>query len=274
MSAIISSGRARYGSTIVPHWRWEDTAMDTHTLRVAGWLASHADGWPEAHVTRNMIAKRTGVSAGKVSDSIATLQRLGIVSVKTIELAQHAGGKRWQVTFHFNVWERPDPRSPGDQAPGHVMTTPGHVVTATTAPEKVKQSEVSSSELTLSLEIAPAVDRFPEFWTAYGNLAGTGKKLAQVCWRSAIDRGDDPTAILAGLDAWVRYWRTPGANKAMYAQGFLSQQKWATPPPPIHSDDAGQRRPMPGRAGIEAALERGRLADAQKEIEASSTDQQ
>jgi hypothetical protein len=179
-----------------------------------------------------MIAKRTGVSAGKVSDAMAKLRALKIASAKTIEVAQSQGGKRWVVTFHFDVWER-QPQSSGDQVPGHQVTNPGHVVTATTALQKEEQLELSSS--------TPAVaclhpDRFDDFLRSYGNLAGTGPKKAKECWNTAMKRGDDPNAIIAGLEAWVIYWRTPGANKAMYAQGFLNQQKWAIEPPPLHAD--------------------------------------
>jgi len=121
----------------VPNWRWEDTTIDPYALRIAGWLASHADGYCQDNVTRNSIARRTGVSAGKVTTALAALAELGIVAVETIEVPQSQGGKRLRVTFDFDVWER-RPRSPGDQAPGHMTTgprsrhdqAPGHVVTA------------------------------------------------------------------------------------------------------------------------------------------------
>ena len=90
-------------------------------------------------------------------------------------------------------------------------------------------------------------DDFDIFGKVYGNLAGTGRLKAVECWRMAMKRGDDPAAIIDGLRAWGAYWRTPGANKAMYAQGFLNQQKWATTPPPVH-DDTPRRSTVQSRS--------------------------
>lgn len=232
MTGIRHTGRV--GATIVPNWRWEDPSLDTYQLRIAGWLASHQGEWCEDYVTRNMIAKRTGISAGKVSSSIDALVKAGIIDVETIEVPQSQGGQRWVITIHLDVWQGTDPghvvtraRSSGDQGPGHV-------VTATTGnPVEVQQGGLlhAASQATRMVDAD-----FDEFWRTYGNLAGTGRRKAVECWAVAMKRGDDPRAIIEGLRAWVAYWRTPGAAKAMFAQGFLNQQKWATPPPPIQHD--------------------------------------
>jgi hypothetical protein len=111
---IRSSGR-RMGWTGLPNWRLEDPTLDPYELRVALWLASHADGWLEEHVTRNEIARRTHVSQGKVSQSLAHLQELGVIVVETVEMAQHEGARRLVVTFDFAAW---------NAEPGHVATGP------------------------------------------------------------------------------------------------------------------------------------------------------
>ena len=112
-------------------------------------------------------------------------------------------------------------------------------------PKLGEHVESSSSAVARRLSIP---DRFDEFWSTYGNLAGTGRRKAIECWQHAMKRGDDPDDIINGLRAWVTYWRTPGASKAMYAQGFLNQQKWATPPPPITPDV--DRKTAASRAAI------------------------
>jgi DNA-binding Lrp family transcriptional regulator len=142
MSAI--TGRGRRGNTVVPNFRWEDPNLDTYQLRIAGWLASHADAYLAKNVTRNEIARCTGISAGKVSSSLQKLEELGIIEVSSIEIPQSQGGHRLQIVFDFEAWET-EPRSSGDQAPGHVVTTPGHVVTSTIG--KQLEEQVSPSPL-------------------------------------------------------------------------------------------------------------------------------
>jgi len=140
MTAIV--GKGRRGNTIVPNFRWEDTNVDTYQLRIAGWLASHADQYLAKHVTRNEIARCTGVSAGKVSSSLDKLQKLGIIEISTIEIPQSQGGYRLSIVFDFDAWET-EPRSCGDRAPGHVVTDPGHVVTSTIGHQLEEQDSSS-----------------------------------------------------------------------------------------------------------------------------------
>jgi len=142
MSAIVSRGRR--GNTVVPNARWEDPNLDSYQLRIAGWLASHADHYLAKHVTRNEIARCTNISNGKVSSSLEKLQELGIVQISTVDIPQSQGGHRLKIEFDFDVWES-DPRSCGDRAPGHVVTGPGHVVTSTRGQQGEEQESSASS---------------------------------------------------------------------------------------------------------------------------------
>lgn len=118
MSGIQSRGRR--GSTVVPNWRWEDTSLDPYELRIAGWLASHADSWCAEHVTRNEIAQRLGISAGKVSKSMERLVEVGIVALSSAPNQKGGAGiDRWVVIFDFDAWEN---RSRGDRITGHEVT--------------------------------------------------------------------------------------------------------------------------------------------------------
>ena len=136
-------GRGRRGGTIVPNWRLEDPDLDPFELRIAAWLSSHADGWVGDHVTRNLIAARLNISQGKVTSAMDRLVALGIVELSTIAVPQSEGGKRWDVIFDFDVWER-EPWSPHDQAPVTTRPGPGHVVT--TSSEVVQEEEQESPD--------------------------------------------------------------------------------------------------------------------------------
>lgn len=130
MSGIQSRGRR--GFTVVPNWRWEDETLDPYDLRVAGWIASHTDSYVFDYVTRNAIANHTHLSRDRVSTSLTKLADLGIIEVKLIEVPQSQGGKRFSITFDFDVWEgqqmvdatRP-PRTPGDHPQDATRPTPG-----------------------------------------------------------------------------------------------------------------------------------------------------
>jgi hypothetical protein len=111
--------RGRRGSTVVPNWRWEDTTLDPYELRIAGWLASHADSWCEEHVTRNEIAQRLGMSAGKVSKAMERLVDVGIVAPSSTPGKTRSRIDRWVVIFDFDAWEK---WSPGDHSNGHEVT--------------------------------------------------------------------------------------------------------------------------------------------------------
>lgn len=103
MSSGIRSRNGRHGFTTVPNWRWEDTDLNPYDLRVAGWLASHADRWRSECVSRNMIAARTGIAASTVSKSLARLVEREIIIIN--EGKRH----RFVIEFDFEVWDAKDP---------------------------------------------------------------------------------------------------------------------------------------------------------------------
>lgn len=243
VSAIRSIGRR--GATIVPNWRWEDDSLDPHQLRIAGWLASHADGYCAEHVTRNEIARRTGVSQGKVSSALAHLESLGLVTVLTVETRQSEGGKRLVITFDFDAWETPPrsshdraPRSPRDQAPVTTRPDPGHVVTATRGLQEEEQGELSahpSGEHKGALE----PERFDEFWALYPRRVGKRAKRtsngsfkpgatgADKAWVEAT-ADTDAQVILDALAERVAYWerhRTP-KNLIPHPTTWLNGRRW------------------------------------------------
>lgn len=93
-------------------------------------------------------------------------------------------------------------------------------------------------------------DAFERFWQMYGKVGP--KKVARQCFERAVRRGNDPETILAGTERWVAYWRSPGAASQKWPQGFLNQDYFLDEPPAVRVEQ--QRRTMPGRSGIEAAL--------------------
>jgi hypothetical protein len=112
--------RGRLFGTIAPNWRLEDTSLDPYQLRVALWLASHADRYRTDHVTRNEIARRTGISGPKVTESLDRLVELKILTIDRMPQAR-GGGERFVITFDHDVWEQPagsHAPSAGSHAPG------------------------------------------------------------------------------------------------------------------------------------------------------------
>jgi len=240
LSGIRSTGRR--GHTVVPNWRWEDPTLDAYCLRVAGWLASHADAYMHDHVTRNEVARKTGVSAGKVTACLRILEQQGIITVETVQIAQSKGGKRLQITFDFDAWESPFSSVPPIEEttnPGHHMTNPGHDMTRARSPhdqtpvttrpalEDIKEEEHrrentrddKSAELVLS---AVDADLFAHFWNAYPRKVG--KPTAQRAFKKATKRVDFQT-LMAGLEAWKRYWDDP--QYIPHASTWLNRDGWA-----------------------------------------------
>lgn len=259
-SAIRSRGRR--GSTVVPNWRWEDPGLDPYDRCIAGWLASHADSYVERFVSRNEIARRTGISGPKVSTSVRKLEELGIVTVEESPQSK-GGGTRWTITFDFDVWEAPPAGShapgllgatlpvagshapgsiehQGGEQPGVVPPSPPEVLTLVPAPASPPAA------------LSPRPEDDPEFlmfWTMYGKVGPRSK--AWECWRKAR-RVATADAILEGLERWVEYWQQPGAAAVKWPQGWLNERRWEDDPPEVL---LRVQRPA-ARTGRASALER------------------
>jgi DNA-binding Lrp family transcriptional regulator len=230
MSGIRSVGRV--GSTIVPNWRWEDPELDSYQLRIAGWLASNTEGYCAEYVTRNVIAKRTGISAGKVSSSIEALIAQGIIQVETIEVPQSQGGHRWVITVDLDVWHQP--RSPHDQGPVTTRPGPGHQVTATTGSSSVEEQGVTpQSPPTVEVEVVPEWEVFfNHFWDAYPRKVG--KPAARRAMKAKY--ADEQAPVIAqGTNAWIDYWRDAGTAEQYipHPSTFLNQDRHLDTPPRI-----------------------------------------
>jgi len=223
VSGIRSVGRS--GATIVPNWRWEDPSLDPYQLRIAGWLASNTQGYTESYVTRNVIAKRTGISTGKVSSSIEALVEQGIIQVETIEVPQGEGGRRWVITVDLDVWQRP--RSPHDQGPVTTRPGPGHHMTATTGTTSVEeQGETPIPPSTTEVEVVPEWEVFfNRFWEHYPRKVGkpAAKRAMKAKYGAVNSR-----LIAEGTVAWADYW--VGSQTAEqfipHPATFLNQDRW------------------------------------------------
>lgn len=218
-SGIRSTGRI--GSTAIPNHRWEDPQLDPYELRIAGWLTSHVTGWMENHVTRNMIAKRTGISPSKVSSSVRHLASLGIISVDTVTIRASEGGHRWVITIHLDVWDRP--RSPDTPTLVASHSNPGRVATATIG----STVEVDSRENTLLIpsEVSRPVDRlFEQFWDAYPRRVG--KKAAVAAWKKL--NAEAMQVAVSVLPDHVAVWVAEGRGTATvpYPATWLNAEAW------------------------------------------------
>lgn len=153
MSGI--KGRGRRGSTIVPNWRWEDLSLDPYELRVAGWIASHVDSYCAEHVTRNEIARRTGVSTPKVSSALTRLVELDVISLERQRHSQ-GGGERFVITFDHESWEG----SGGSHASTMPEATlpPGGSHTPSSIGEQVVEQEQTRAATDLCEQMADAIE--------------------------------------------------------------------------------------------------------------------
>lgn len=223
MSGIISTGRR--GSVSVPNWRWEDPDLDPYELRVAGWIASHADDYRRDYVTRNEIARRTGISAGKVSGALKTLADEGIIMVADIEIEQSAGGHRFQIAFNWDVWEDAGPRSPHDRAPVTTCPPPGHQVTSTKGAQEEEQREDRAS--------TGVDDAFDAFWSIYPNKVS--KPHALKAWRTAA-RKATAEVIVEGLKPWIARWEAEGTERKFipHASTWLNGERWTNAPAQVN----------------------------------------
>lgn len=217
-------------------------------------LATHADrdeevGW---RCSVKSIADEAGVSERSVRTAKAVLTELGLLIVTANWTSD--GDRGWDsYMVHFTPGVVPDVQGVRQELPGVSADSAAYSSDQETDPS-TDSSSVPAKRLPMPAVAQP--EMFDEFWRTYGALAGTGRRKAIECWNNAMKRGDDPLQIIDGLEAWVAYWRTPNASKAMFAQGFLNQQKWATPPPPIQNE----WRVGPGgnavRQGMKRAAER------------------
>lgn len=155
-ASVTSVGRRGY--TALPNFRTEhDPDLDVYARVVAIWISSHADSYVGS-VSRNAIARRVGISQGKVTNALADLERVGL-----IEVERNAKGLPNQIIFNVEVWE-----SPG----GHVVTTPdgegGHAATTKWSPgdHKEEQGETKKPETQRSAPASPKTEahRIVDAW--------------------------------------------------------------------------------------------------------------
>lgn len=240
--------RGRRGSVSVPNWRWEDPELDPFDLRVAGWLASHADSYLADRVTRNEIARRTNVSQGKVTASLARLESLGIIEIQTVKIDQRKGGKRLLITFDYGAWED-EPRSPNDPAPVMPRSPAGHTMTTSVLqgeeqeenPQTPKGAGVSSESPVEEFE-----ETFDRFWSKYPRRLG--KPAARRAFKSKL-RVHSKAQIAEGLARWNRYWNANNIGERFipHPSTWLRDERYLDPPPAdgrFDEDGSPTERPM------------------------------
>lgn len=192
MSGVRSIGRR--GNTVVPNWRWEDPNLDAFDLRVAGWLASHADGYCADYVTRNEIARKTGMSGERARRSLDRLAELGIVVVSE---GSGVGGRRLVIEFNHEVWEEKE-RSPDDRKV--VATRPQGGRQATTEREQGEKQE----ELPQAGAVSELRAQFDEWYSLYPRKVGRG--TAWAAYKKARRRGVSQEGLVAGLHRSRANW--------------------------------------------------------------------
>lgn len=91
---------------------------------------------------------------------------------------------------------------------------------------------------------APTPDRFDEWWSLYPRKVGKPKALG--AWKAATKR-TDPDVILAGLGAWLSFWKAKNEPEFVpHPTTWLNGERWNDEPPPI-----APNRARPSRAQVQ-----------------------
>lgn len=266
MSGIQSRGRR--GDVIVPNWRCEDQSLDAYEFRIACWLASHAGEYRTDWVTRNEVARRTGVSQGKVSSALRVLETAGIISIEDVPTAKWRGGHRFIITFDFDEWRTGRVVTGSAEGSGREVTAstakPGREVTALIEEHKEREEEQVSNSLSVVTE-APgqalvkcddSVSLFDRFYAAYPRKVG--KPAARRAFAAAVRKAgvDD---ISVGFKRWKAFWadNAIAGEFVPHPATWLNQERWNDDPGP---PPRGQRLSIASQTA--RALERGRSGQA------------
>lgn len=214
----------RRGYTALPNFRTEhDPDLDVYARVVAIWISSHADSYVGS-VSRNAIARRVGISQGKVTNALADLERVGL-----IEVERNAKGLPNQIIFNVEVWE-----SPG----GHVVTTPdgegGHAATTKWSPgdHKEEQGETKKPETQRSAPASPKTEAHRIVDTWWDSLTPKPAqpyiaivKVVQQCLKNgwsdeliASALREAPVVSGAAFDLWRNNREKPTAKSAVAAE--------------------------------------------------------
>lgn len=243
VSGVRSRGRA--GHTVVPNWRWEDAQLDSYDLHVAGWLASHADRYAAEHVSANEVARRTGISKGRVLKSLERLAGLAIIGI------ERGARERLVITLDLDVWN--DGRPPltghhmtGDRSP-HDRTAPSHLPIGETQRETPPTAPPGGAVVAaVAGGLSSTVDQaFEAFYERYPRKVG--KPAARRAFKAAVAVEPDLRVIGAGLRRWMEYWsqRRTAVDLIPHPSTWLNQHRWQDDPGPAAQQVAGGGRVRP-----------------------------
>lgn len=188
------------------------------------------------HPSRRTIADRTGTSVDTVDRDVAALVEIG--ALRVTPRYDEAGD---QTSNDYQVVVVPPPGRTDAATVAAEMRQPGGRTDAAQSipidePEPLEPENPPTPRAELMAAAAPTSpdgslreqQAFELFWETYGRLGP--KKKAWECWRRA--RKKSPAAeIQAGLEAWCAYWRSPGATKPKWPQGWLNEERWRDDPP-------------------------------------------
>jgi hypothetical protein len=208
----------------------DERLSPTDKLLLVG-IANHdGDGgaWPSVAT----LARYCGITARNVQKHLALLESFGYLRREI-----GAGG-----TPKTPKHERPSlyhlslatPPVAGDTSPPVAQDTPPPVAgdTRTVLPEpSIEPSPVTHSHNTevVPAEVVGGVEDFEVFWALYGRIGS--KVVAKQAWTKAIATGAAPQDIIEGLEKWIGYWKSPGAAKVKWPQGWLNERRWEVDPP-------------------------------------------
>lgn len=229
---------------MVPEALLYDPERSDKAVRLYGVLRRHGDDPTDCYPSKRRLADLMGCAPASLNRPLNELEDAGwIVRVARVD-------DRGQTSNGYHVHAAPRtssaPRSQvSDGAHGSAARTPIAQEPRERQPVNdspgTREPRVSAAPLALVAQDEPG-PTFDAFWKVYPR--GDGKPAAIKAWDKAL-KAATPERIMAGLDAWLRYWRARQEPEFVpWAQKWLNQQQWFADPPPLRRADPGPRGPI------------------------------
>lgn len=218
-------------------WAWEQDVKPVGKFILVT-LADHAgdDGvcWPSTA----RIEQRTGLAHSTVQDWLNKLEEGGWL----VRRHQDRDGMKWVSKYVLlqtpavvrepdnDVREADTPMS-GSRTEGVREPDIEPSLNRQLEPSRPTSSRRQRRDALLATITPEETEAFETFWQMYGRVGP--RLVAMECWLRRVRDGADPDAILDGLEAWCVYWRSPGAAKVKWPQGWLNERRWLDSPPPV-----------------------------------------
>jgi hypothetical protein len=200
---------------------WSNSPYSGNALLIHLALADFADEDGVCFPRKSTLAKKARCTEETVRTTLIRMASDGEIAVlEQPERGRYARAGRFQLIPKKSGDEDSIPKSAGS-IPKSDVPIPKFDDSTPPIGTVIEPSEEPSDVLT----------QFEEFWQMYGRVGS--KQIARDHWLKVVKSGVNPNDILDGLEAWVVYWKKPGAANVKWPQGWLNERRWEGAPPPL-----------------------------------------